>query len=1139
MNLQENWARSGEPSSATFRGINAPSILEGEWTDLGQVLADAYHPDVLQLTNGSYIMAYNGDKYSSVSISLSNDLLNWGPPIEITSAHNPWEHSMVQLPNSSVLLAYADDPGWDIYTSISTDLVTWSTPSLALSDAGRAPSMILDKSGELRIVMINDDGANHHTPFISSSADYGATWDSATPLLSTPTDHDYAVGLLQLQNESYVIIFGSDRSGSWRFYLTLSDDFQTWSDPFELPLDICSGCYYHAIHQLWDGQIIFFYGAATGGIYSVQTADFLTWTPPLLVTPTDTSGPVLQSDSRRLIELANGSLRFFPATIIDSDPSRPTGIRCFAYDPPYGGWQGDQIISTETVIENRAILLNGSLLIGSEGNLTLQNSTFEIACSFQGEHGIVVESGGILTVEANSTIIPTNPYNPWFLEAKKGSALQLRDSYISHAGWEWGLHGTHSGLWINTANAEVVNCSIYKNYIGLYFFEAEGGLIANNTIMNTFSYGSFLNASARSTVSNNKMMYTGAPAIGLINSWGSYINDNSIVNGSISLEDSINCHIANNTLDYPGSFGIFLNNSANSQIVNNVVFYGGETGISITHSSTNCTVSGNFVNWVLSGISISESAVDCSVANNTVKWAWAGIVIMDFANRTLVSGNIILNSYAYSGIYISNASAATISNNVIYNSTPYGGIFLQSFSDNNLIEWNDFLNNTGSGSSQAYDSCTNNTFRYNHWSNWTSPDENGDGIVDSAYVIDGGASNADPSPLVAPHNGPVLLRARIVFPSGGDTVSGIANIQWTAPINWLDFDITYGVYYSPNNGSTWILLASGLTNTIYPWNITDLDDGSNYLIRVEIIDSYGFMTNITSSLFTILNTRTIVVTLIYPNGGEVLNGSVDISWSVNDTSTPLTYRIQYSWDGGELWDNLTTFDSSSSPVTWSWDTTQHYDSWLYLIRVTVITAKAVGNDTSDGIFSIDNDPEIVFEGLEITGPDNVFQVSSTITVSIDVAASVNVTLKQLSSENVPPASSDLDALEVFLDISLSDAAALVVLWINVSFAELPEDQDPNKVRIYFYNETSESWELVKQTGVDYENEVIWGWTDHVTTFGLLVAEPEELVEENPLGLLLLLTAAAVVVISAVAFVLYRRVKELEKGEERRKRERWQ
>jgi parallel beta-helix repeat protein len=826
-----------------------------------------------------------------------------------------------------------------------------------------------------------------------------------------------------------------------------------------------------------------------------------------------------------------------------NNPADPIGIRCYAYNPLYDAWQGDQVFANQTVIENKEVILNGTLAIEAGGNLTLRNVTLRIACAFDGEHAIVVENGGMFTVEANSTITAANLSNAWHLEARTGSNLRFRDSYFSHAGSVLDPYGRTTGLWINTPNAEVLNCTIHDNYFGFYFFEADGSLFANNTVMNCALYGAFWDDSPEVRVYNNKMMYNGYPAISLNRSSDSYITNNRIMNNNfgIGVAYSDNCYIANNSLHNGtmgiGTIGIALHQTSNSRIVNNVVNYSAEGGISLDHHSNNCTVSGNLAMGGSIGISISGSSVDCRVTNNTAKWNRVGISLRYFANRTLISGNIILSSLGYSGIYLYNTSSATISNNIIYNCTP-NGILLLIFSDNNLIEWNDILNSSAGGDSQAYDNCTNNIFRHNHWSNWTSPDDNDDGIVDSPYVINGSVSNADPSPLVAPHNGPVLLRAAIVFPGGGATVSGIANIQWTTPINWLGLDLTYGVYYSPNSGNTWTLLATGLTDTIYFWNTTDFVDGSDCLIRVEIIDSYGFMANITSSLFTVLNIRTILVTLIYPNGGEVLNESVDIAWSVNDTSTALTYQIQYSWDGGELWDNLTTFDSSSSPVTWSWDTTQHHDSWLYLIRVTVVTAGAAGNDTSDGIFSLDNDLEIVFEGLEITGPNNVFNVSSTIIVSIDVSAPVNVTIKQLDPENVPPASSDLDALEVFLDISLSDAAALVVLWINVSFAELPEDQDPNKVRLYFYNEISESWELAKETGVDYENEVVWGWTDHITTFGLLVADPEELVEDNPLGLLLLLTAAAVVVISAVAFVLYRRVKELEKREERRKRERW-
>ncbi len=72
-------------------------------------------------------------------------------------------------------------------------------------------------------------------------------------------------------------------------------------------------------------------------------------------------------------------------------------------------------------------------------------------------------------------------------------------------------------------------------------------------------------------------------------------------------------------------------------------------------------------------------------------------------------------------------------------------------------------------------------------------------------------------------------------PNGGEVLSGIALVNWTA----VDFDsdpLLFNVYFSANNGADWTLLAADLSSLQYSWNTTLHDDGIGYLIRVEVSD---------------------------------------------------------------------------------------------------------------------------------------------------------------------------------------------------------------------------------------------------------------------------------------------------------------
>ena len=65
-------------------------------------------------------------------------------------------------------------------------------------------------------------------------------------------------------------------------------------------------------------------------------------------------------------------------------------------------------------------------------------------------------------------------------------------------------------------------------------------------------------------------------------------------------------------------------------------------------------------------------------------------------------------------------------------------------------------------------------------------------------------------------------------------------IKWTASTDDFGHSITYSVYYSTDNGDSWITLASGLTALTFTWDITSLYDGTIVLLKVQSTDNVGF-----------------------------------------------------------------------------------------------------------------------------------------------------------------------------------------------------------------------------------------------------------------------------------------------------------
>jgi len=129
-----------------------------------------------------------------------------------------------------------------------------------------------------------------------------------------------------------------------------------------------------------------------------------------------------------------------------------------------------------------------------------------------------------------------------------------------------------------------------------------------------------------------------------------------------------------------------------------------------------------------------------------------------------------------------------------------------------------------------------------------------------------------------------------------------------------------------------------------------LDQGDN-LVVATITDMAG---NSASAEATInLDTEDPVVTVISPNGGEILLGGnmYNITWTASDANfitDPIT--IEYSVDSGTSWNDVATSEMNDGGYLWS---VPSLDSSECLIRVTGADSLGKsGSDVSDAVFTI-------------------------------------------------------------------------------------------------------------------------------------------------------------------------------------------
>ncbi len=258
------------------------------------------------------------------------------------------------------------------------------------------------------------------------------------------------------------------------------------------------------------------------------------------------------------------------------------------------------------------------------------------------------------------------------------------------------------------------------------------------------------------------------------------------------------------------SSGIYLTGSSNNILSDNTANSnsggsnsGNAAGIELESGSNGNTLSGNTANntnggnWMTSmyvaGIWIGSSGSN-SLTNNTVinnqgsNLSWfdvAGIYLNSSSNNILSGNTASIPGYNGFGESIGLWLTSSANGNTLFGNTSSSnqfGIYLNSCS-NNQVYHNSFLNNStvparvygGSGNLFNLPAPTGG----NYWSNWSTPDANSDGFVDSPYVFTGGQDNL---PLTSPPaSGKPPLTLDLPSPSWAslsDYQAGVLSVTW-------------------------------------------------------------------------------------------------------------------------------------------------------------------------------------------------------------------------------------------------------------------------------------------------------------------------------------------------------------------------
>jgi len=434
---------------------------------------------------------------------------------------------------------------------------------------------------------------------------------------------------------------------------------------------------------------------------------------------------------------------------------------------------------------------------------------------------------------------------------KKGHGT-FDDPYVI-SGWNIITSNT-SGIIIENTTAcyNINNCTIQgvgEEHSGIDIHQSANGKISDVTCIN-YRIGI-------SMINTNKInIFNNSPHN---NNWGMYFissNNCTIIKNNISsnnfvglqMEDCSYSHIENNIAENNGRDGIYLVICHNSQVINNSLFHNNQAGLFIDHCINN-SISKNMIGTNVYGMLVfhysDDNFINENVINNNI---YNGLSFL-FSNYNKIHKNDIRsNGFIGIGFYPSNAIITgcyfnKVSRNNISNNAKYG--IYADYAENNYFFSNNIMDNNG-GQVQACDENGSNSWYMekvgNYWNDWTSPDENGDGIVDEPYFLDGEIDAKDPYPRVHPidFGENSLPVCKIDYPNNGKDVSGKVEIRGSAfdldgDLLKVEVRIGEGGWLDANGSSTWFFYWN---SSLVPNGIHSISsrafDGNGYSI-IEMI----------------------------------------------------------------------------------------------------------------------------------------------------------------------------------------------------------------------------------------------------------------------------------------------------------------
>ncbi len=285
--------------------------------------------------------------------------------------------------------------------------------------------------------------------------------------------------------------------------------------------------------------------------------------------------------------------------------------------------------------------------------------------------------GFYISSSNNNTISHNNAsYNNkgFYIYSSNDNIISNNKAYSNN--W-WGIH------LFNSSGNTIVNNSEVSNNFGIQLYLSNNNIIIDNLITNNWE-NIHIVLSRNITIFNNKISSNFDSGIYLDSSKEVKLENNAMVNNSLSIEGALLEHWNTHTID------------ATNTVNGKPIYYWSNRTNGTVPRGANQVILANCSNVIIEGQNVSN----CSVG-----------IMLGFSNKNKVMNNIVSNGSI--GIILSYSNNNTISSNTILSNSYYG--LQMGHSDNNIILNNNISLNELCGIS--IESSTGNIFDNNFISN--------------------------------------------------------------------------------------------------------------------------------------------------------------------------------------------------------------------------------------------------------------------------------------------------------------------------------------------------------------------------------------------------------------------------------------